>query len=83
LTTETTDVRSNPNEQIYHAAKVVGPGEDRAKVFEAICFGKKKIKLISEIEKRTGLSHKRVLEEGARLHNGKIVKKTKVNGEMA
>lgn len=83
MTTETTDVRSNPNEQIAHAAKVVGPGEDRAKVFEAICFGKKKIKLISEIEKRTGLSHKRVLEEGARLHNGKIVKKTKVNTEMA
>ena|SRR2546426_9230664 len=83
MTTETTDIRSNPNEQIAHAAKVVGPGEDRAKVFEAVCFGKKKIKPISEIEKRTGLSHKRVLEEGARLHNGKIVKKTKVNGEMA
>ncbi|TMI57253.1 hypothetical protein E6H14_07485 [Candidatus Bathyarchaeota archaeon] len=83
MATETTDIRSNPQEQIAHAAEVVGTGEDRQKVFEAVCFGKKKIKLISEIEKRTGLSHKRVLEEGARLHNGKIVKKTKVNGEMA
>src|SRR5205809_3163280 len=83
MTTETTDVRSNPNEQIHNAASVIGGAEDRRKVFEAICFGKKKVKLISEIESRTGLSHKRVLEEGAKLHNARLVVKTKVNGEMA
>jgi hypothetical protein len=52
-------------------------------VFEAICFGKKKVKLISEIESRTGFSHKRVLEEGAKLHNARLVRKTKINDEMA
>ncbi len=83
MTIETTDIRSNPNEQIHHAASVIGGAEDRRKVFEAICFGKKKIKPISEIELRTGLKHKRVLEEGAKLHNAKLVKKTKLNGQMA
>jgi len=83
MTTETTDVRSNPNEQIHNAASVIGGAEDRRKVFEAICFGKKKVKLISEIESRTGLTHKRVLEEGAKLHNARLVVKTKLNGQMA
>jgi|SRR5207247_7536407 len=82
MTTETTDVRSNPQEQIHHAASVIGGSQDRRKVFEAICFGKKKVKPISEIESRTGLSHKRVLEEGAKLHNSRLVRKTKINGEM-
>jgi hypothetical protein len=83
LTSETTDVRSNPNEQIAHAAKAIGGSEDRAKVFEAICFGKKKIKPISEIETRTGLPHKRVLEEAVKLHNARLVKKTKLDSQMA
>lgn len=83
MTSETTDVRSNPNEQIAHAASVIGKSEDRRKVFEAICFGKKKIKLISDIESRTKLPHKRVLEEAVRLHNAKLTKKGKVNGQMA
>ncbi len=83
MTTETTDVRSNPNEQIAHAASVIKKSEHRRKVFEAICFGKKKVKLISEIASRTGLPHKRVLEEAVKLHNNRLVKKSKVNGEMA
>ncbi len=83
MTTETTDVRSNPQEQIHHAATAIGGSHDRRKVFEAICFGKKKVKVISEIESRTGLSHKRVLEEGAKLHNARLVRKTKINDEMA
>jgi hypothetical protein len=61
----------------------IGESKDRRKVFKAICFGKRKIKPISEIESRTGLSHKRVLEESAKLHNARLIRKTKINDEMA
>jgi len=62
---------------------MVGTGEDRQKVFTAICFGKRKIKLISEIVAKTQLPHKRVLEEGARLANARLVTKKRIEGEMA
>jgi hypothetical protein len=80
---ETTDVRSNPEEQIKHAAKAVGRGEDRQKVFVAIITGKKHYKKISEIEKLTGLLRKRVLEESVKLYNEKIFNRKKIDGEWA
>jgi hypothetical protein len=80
---ETTDVRSNPREQIAHAADVVKKSKDRRKVFIAIHQGKKKIKKVSDIVTATGLHRMRVLQEAGYLANNKIVKKTKLDGELA
>src|SRR5437773_6289233 len=83
MPTETTDIRSSRREQIANAAEVVGRSPDRRKVFAAICRGKKKVKTISEIEKITGLRHIRVLQEAGKLASHSIIKKSKIEGEMA
>jgi hypothetical protein len=80
---ETTDVRSNPREQIAHAAEVLKKSEDRRKVFIAIHRGKKKVKKVSEIVEATKLDRIRVLQEAGYLANNKIVRKTKLEGELA
>ena len=80
---ETTDIRSGSREQIAHAAEKIGRSKARLKVFEEIVKGKKRIKTASEISSRTGLPKKRVEEEAAVLYKNKIVKKTKVNNEIA
>jgi hypothetical protein len=77
-----TDIRSNRPDQIADFAKAVGRGKDRIAVFEYIHKGKKRFKSVSEIAKGTGLSRKRVLEEGKRLvHNLGLVQ-TKKDGEL-
>jgi hypothetical protein len=55
------DARSNANDQIAHAATVLGRSEHRRAVFEAICAGKKRVKTVSEIAAKTGLTNKQVL----------------------
>lgn len=80
---EVSDVRSNPQDQIAHAAMVIGRSEHCRKVFSAIYEGKKKIKTISEIVQLTSLPRIRVLQEAGKLSNNIIVKKTKVDGELA
>lgn len=77
------DVRSNPNDQIAHAAKVIGRSNDRAKVFDAICTGKQRVKTVQEIHRVTKLSRKRVLEEGRKLSINHIVAQTKIDGDTA
>lgn len=80
----TTDVRSSPNEQIYHAVKVLQRSKHRQQVFEAIYRGKKKAKNVSDILDKTDLkSRVRVLQEGRSLADNHIVRQTKVNGETA
>ncbi len=78
-----TDFRSNSNDQIAHAVKVLGRSKDRLAVFREIHRGKKKIKTASEIAKGTGLKRKRVLEEGVKLAHKQIVIQTERNGEVA
>lgn len=80
---ETSDVRSNPDEQIKHAAKVLKKSEDRRHVFVAIHTGKKRYKTIQELEQMTGLRRKRVLEEAVKLFNNKLVSRKKISGELA
>jgi len=80
---ETSDVRSSPNEQIVHCARVLGRSIARKKVFEEIHRGKKPVKTVDEIAERTGLKRIRVLQEAGVLVNNKIVKKTKVNKKTA
>jgi hypothetical protein len=80
---ETSDVRSNPDEQIRHGAKVLKKSEDRKKVFDAIHTRKKRYKTILELEHMTGLKRKRVLEETVKLFNNKLIPRKKIGGELA
>jgi len=83
LSIDVTDIRSNPQDQIAHAARVIGRSERCRKVFSAIYQGKKKIKAMSEIERITGLDRMSVLQEGGKLCNNDIAKKSKVGKELA
>lgn len=80
---DVTDIRSNPKDQIAHAAEVIGKSEHRRRVFAAIYKGKKKVKTASEIETITRLDRIRVLQEAGKLSDNGIAKKTKANGEIA
>jgi len=80
---EVSDVRSNPQDQIAHAARVIGRSERCKKVFSAIYQGKKRIKTASEVVKLTSLPRMAVLQEAGKLCNNHIVKKTKVGTELA
>ncbi len=80
-----TDVRSNPEDQIAHAAKILQKSEQARRLFRAIYRGKTKIKTISALVKATGLSDKRVLIVGAKLVGNRIiaVNDKKVEGRIA
>lgn len=80
---EVSDFRSNPQDQIAHAARVIGRSKHCRQVFSAIYQGKKKIKTVREIVQLTSLSRIRVLQEGGKLSNNGIVKKTKFDGDTA
>lgn len=77
------DHRSNSYEQIEFAVKKIGKSKDRRKVFEFIYFGKKPVKTVPEISQATGLSSKRVLEEGRTLSNNGIVTQLKLDKKTA
>lgn len=77
-----TDFRSNANDQLAFAARVIGKGLRRT-VFEAIYRGKKSTKTVGEIANQTGLTSKQVLTAGLALANTHLVEKTKVGKETA
>ena len=83
MTIETTDIRSNPNEQIAYAAAIIGRSEARKQVFKEIHRGKKRVKTVSEIVKKTGLDRIKVLKAARYLYNNRVVKQLKINGELA
>jgi len=83
MTIETSDVRSNPNDQILFAAEKIGNSRLRKEVFKEIHRGKRKIKTVSEIVEKTRLERIQVLKAGNYLYNNRIIKKTKINGELA
>jgi hypothetical protein len=80
---EVTDVRSNPNDQIAHAARVVGRSTPKRRIFEAICRGKKSTKTVTELEQMTRLPRKRILEEAIKLKHDNIVQQVKVGKDLA
>jgi len=80
---DVSDVRSNPQDQIAHAARVIGRSKQCRKVFSAIYHGKKRIKTVTEIVKMTSLPRMRVLQEAGKLCNNRIAKKTKKGKELA
>jgi hypothetical protein len=83
LPSNVTDVRSNPNDQIAHAAGLLRRSLLRRKVFLAIYAGKQKVKTVSEIMRATHLNRVDVLHEGRSLADNGIVSQIKVYGETA
>jgi hypothetical protein len=83
MSIDVSDIRSNPNDQIAHAARVIGKSDHCRRVFLAIYQGKQKIKTATEIENISALPRMRVLQEAGKLSDNDIVKKTKVGGEIA
>jgi hypothetical protein len=73
-----TDYRSNPNDQIAHAVRVIRKSKHRQRVFSAIYEGKKLEKAASYLVKATGLPRIRILQEAGVLSGNGIVIKTKV-----
>jgi hypothetical protein len=80
MTQKVSDVRANPNENIVHAAGIIGRAKARRAVFEAIYRGKKKVKTVDELMDSTGLTRKQVLNEGKKLAGNGIVAQVKVDG---
>lgn len=83
MPTKVADIRANLNENIIHAAKIIGRSADRRKVFEAIYRGKKQIKTVDDVIKETNLSRVRVLQEARILYANQIVEKTKKDKRTA
>ncbi|QOJ18495.1 MAG: hypothetical protein HRU76_13245 [Phycisphaeraceae bacterium] len=81
---EVSDSLSNAEEQIERAAKTVGRGEVRPKVFAAIYHHKQKIKSVTEVMKKSGLKNRiRVLQEGRHLVRKGIARSAMKDGETA
>jgi hypothetical protein len=82
MTLPVSDARSNHPDQIAYIAKALGKASQRIKVFLFIHRGKKKFKTVLEIARGTGLSRKRVLEEGKKLVHKEVVKQGSLHGEI-
>ncbi len=83
MTQKVADVRGNANENIVHAAQVIGRSKARRAVFEEIYRGKKKIKTVDELMQSTRLGRVPVLNEGKKLAGNGIVGQVKVDGRTA
>jgi hypothetical protein len=83
VTLKVADVRANLNENIRHAARIIGRSKARREVFASIYRGKKNVKTVEDLQKATGLSQVRVLQEAGKLAGNGIVEKVKVNGRTA
>jgi hypothetical protein len=78
------DRSSNKNEQIVHAAEVIGRSKYRRRVFEEIYTGKTKIKTVLDLmAKMKGVPRTRVLDAGKALSTNEIVLQTKSDGVTA
>lgn len=75
--------RSNVNDNVANAAKLISKSKDRRAVFEVIYHGKKKWKTVTAIAERTGLSKKRVLEEGKKIVDNGFAAQGKVDHQTA
>jgi len=71
------DIASNAEENIAHAAKIIGRSRHRRLVFDAIYTGKKRVKHISDLMKTTHLPRKSVLRAGKALADNRIVKQAR------
>jgi hypothetical protein len=78
-----TDTRSNLNDQLVYAARMIGRSEPRALVFDAVCSGKKRVKTRDEIVAKTGLSPKQVLTAGKHLAARELIEQTRERNQTA
>ncbi len=67
------DRSSNKNEQLVHAAEVIGRSAHRAAVFKAIYTGKKRSKSVTELMTITHLKRNRVLDAALTLANNDLI----------
>lgn len=72
------DVRGSANENVVHAADVIGRSAQCRAVFAAIYHGKRKVKTVSQLMQATGLDRKQVLTYGKKLADNDIVTQLKV-----
>jgi hypothetical protein len=77
------DVASNSQENIAHAAEIIGRSSHRTRIFLAVYTGKRKIKTVPQLMSTTKLPRTRVLDAGKKLADNKIVRQTKVDGVTA
>jgi len=76
------DARSNANEQIVHAATIIGRSKRCYMVFEAIYRGKKAIKSVKYIESMiSSMNNVEVLQQGKKLASNGIVEQVKIKEE--
>lgn len=83
MTTSVSDARSNPNDQLAHAANVLKGAPQRLAVFHAIYSGKRRIKSVDDLAGATGLTRKQVLQQGLILANNHIVSQTTKDAQTA
>ena len=83
MTQKVADVLANPNENIVHAAQVIGRSKVRRAVFEEIYRGQRRVKTVDALMDATGFTRIRVLDEGKKLAGNGIVAQVKVGGRTA
>src|ERR1051325_642620 len=83
MTSPVADRSSNKNEQIVHAAEVLGRSKHRAIVFKAVYTGKTRTKTVIDIMNSTKLGRTRALDAGKALADNDLITKTKVKGVNA
>jgi hypothetical protein len=67
------DIRSNENDQIVYAVKKLGKSKLKREVFEAVYFGKTKVKTVDNIAKATNHSRKTILDTAKKLVTAKLI----------
>src|SRR5580692_7501735 len=77
------DIKGNSNDHFVYAANKIGRSELKKKVFHAIYFGKKAIKTVADIAKKTKLSRIEVLNAAKKLETAKLIHQTKHQGDTA
>jgi hypothetical protein len=83
MATAVADRSSNVEEQVVHAAKVIGRSKYRSAIFREIYRGKRGTKTVSHLMAATGFSRIRVLDAGKLLADQELVSQTRVQGETA
>jgi hypothetical protein len=78
-----TDARSNSQDQIAHAAKVIGRSPIARAVFEAIYNGKQHVKTVGELAAATKLTRKQVLTYGKKFDSSHLVEQIRKGGDTA
>jgi hypothetical protein len=81
--TEVTDSRSNAQDQIAHAARVIGGSKLRHSVFLEVMRGKRATKSVGEISVQTGYSRKQILNTGKFLADQQLVTQTRKGKDTA